>query len=161
MPSRRSWARRFEGEVLRHHGQPASFAGADRSSNLRVHAFDRPLSPSEDRYLLEERLKNRLPIVEVLAGLGVPLGVLVAADFAWLRLGRSPLPEAAAGVAWLAAAVVTPIVFWRLFRRSLPESDSALRWASIVALTIVCSLAWFYMGYTLFVNIHLALGGSL
>jgi len=103
----------------------------------------------------------RHPLLELLAGLATPLVALVLVDFAWLRSGQSVLLEAVGALVWVTAAVVTPIVFWRLLRRSLPRSDTVFRWATVAVLTVICSLAWFFVGFTLFVNIHLAMGGPL
>jgi len=103
----------------------------------------------------------RSSVLDLLMGLGVPLGALVALDHLWLRLGQSVWLEAVVRVVWVAAAVASPVVFWRLFRRSLPGSDTPSRWAAGVVLTVVCSLAWFYFAFSLLVNIHLAMGGQL
>lgn len=103
--------------------------------------------------------RSRIP--EVLIGLGVPFGLLVALDWAWLRQGESVGLEIASKLTWTTAGILTPVIFWRLVRRSLPGLEGPWSWALQAVLTGVCSLAWFYLAYTVLVNLHLAMGGSL
>lgn len=89
-------------------------------------------------------------------GLLIPLATGIALDWLWVRRGE---PVALGALVGLSAVVVLVITPWLTFR-ALHRARAHLGLVGAVLLTVLLSLSWYLIALVVFMNVHMAFGGS-